>query len=209
MRTIEGFAQYLLTETDKVITKEGEIEVPITDNKVTIKNDAGKEKTVSIGFLIEMSEPIAKEGEAEEAPVKETPEPTVDKEAEKVDKAAEKEAKATEKAKKATAKEEKAAAKKAKAAEPKAPGIIASIFEFIKDAKPGKNGITHEQILEKLVKRFPDRADTSMASTIKANLGTKRPCYSEKKHDVTFDVVEVTTGKGETTKVAKHYSVKA
>ncbi len=74
MKVIPGFAAYLLTETDIVIVKDGEFEVPVKDNKVTLTNDKGVEKTVSLGFLKEMAEPMEDEDNTSDAPeAKEAP----------------------------------------------------------------------------------------------------------------------------------------
>jgi hypothetical protein len=79
--------------------------------------------------------------------------------------------------------EKKAAPKKAKKV-----GVIASILEFIEKA-PAK-GINNEQILAKLVKRFPDKAEDSMRNTIRAQvMGGKRPVRMEKEKNVTFNIV--------------------
>ncbi len=55
MKGIEGFAAYRLTETDRVVTTEGEFEVEIKNNKFELKNDKGETKKVSLGFLKNMA----------------------------------------------------------------------------------------------------------------------------------------------------------
>ena len=66
----------------------------------------------------------------------------------------------------------------------KGPGVIASIFEFIQ-----KGNISKEQILDKLVSRFPDRAKVAMGKTINAQVGGKKhPCRMEKEKNVTFEI---------------------
>lgn len=51
------------------------------------------------------------------------------------------------------------------------PGIIASILEFITES--GKEGIAKENILKKLTKRFPDRAEASMKNTVNVQVPGK------------------------------------
>lgn len=51
-----------------------------------------------------------------------------------------------------------------KAKKEKGPGVIATIVELIE--KSGKKGITKEEILNELVKKFPDKAKDSMKNTI-------------------------------------------
>lgn len=48
--------------------------------------------------------------------------------------------------------------------EPGKPGIIASIVEMVE--KSGKKGVTKAEILDELIKRFPDRSEDSMRNTI-------------------------------------------
>lgn len=218
MRTIPNFAQYLLTATDKIITKEGAIEVPVTKNMVTIKDDNGKDKTVSVGFVVNISKEMGEEivdGEETAAATEDTPPSALSAEDEKTVKDAE-EGKAGKKAEKEAAKavkdkakEEKAAAKKAKADTPKPAGVIATIFDQIKGAKAGKNGVTESEILAALVAARPDKESDSMLKTIKAQIGSnKRPVRMEREKEVTFVIETVTTGKGDDAKTVKHYSLK-
>jgi hypothetical protein len=82
----------------------------------------------------------------------------------------------------------KAPAKKDAPKKAKKVGVIASILEFIEKA-PAK-GINNEQLLAKLVKRFPDKAEDSMRNTIRAQvMGGKRPVRMEKEKNVTFNIV--------------------
>lgn len=53
----------------------------------------------------------------------------------------------------------------------KTAGVIAVIIELIE--KSGQKGISKEQILEELIKRFPDRRPTSMKNTINVQVPTK------------------------------------
>lgn len=68
--------------------------------------------------------------------------------------------------------EEPAPKKKAKAKKEKAkgPGVIASIVEFIENSK---KGITKDQIVDKLAKRFPDRKPESMKNTVNVQVPNK------------------------------------
>ena len=99
----------------------------------------------------------------------------------------------------------KAAAKKAapakKAAAKKAPkkvGVIASILEFITAAPT-----TDKMILKKLVKRFPDKDESSLKNTFRAQIGSsKRPVRMEREKGIEL-IIEV----NEKTKT-KTYSVK-
>jgi len=59
--------------------------------------------------------------------------------------------------------------KKAKA--PKGPGVIATIATAIEEA--GENGISKEEILEKLVAAFPDREADRMKKTINVQVPTR------------------------------------
>ena len=88
----------------------------------------------------------------------------------------------------------KAAAKKA----PKKVGVIASILEFITAAPT-----TDKMILKKLVKRFPDKDESSLKNTFRAQIGSnKRPVRMEREKGIEL-IIEV----NEKTKV-KTYSVK-
>ena len=84
-------------------------------------------------------------------------------------------AKVTKKSKK-----KKVAKKTEKKTEPKKPGVIASILEFISD-----NPMTPERILQKLVKRFPDRNADGMEKTIHAQLPSRMA--KERKIKITKD----------------------
>ncbi len=53
----------------------------------------------------------------------------------------------------------------------KTAGVIESIIELIE--KSGQKGISKEQILEELIKRFPDRQPTSMKNTINVQVPTR------------------------------------
>jgi hypothetical protein len=53
----------------------------------------------------------------------------------------------------------------------KTAGVIKSIIELIE--KSGQKGISKEQILEELIKRFPDRQPTSMKNTINVQVPTR------------------------------------
>ena len=92
--------------------------------------------------------------------------------------------------KKTKKKEEKKPEKKEKKESKKTenkPGVIDSILEFIK--KSSKKGITKEEILEKLIERFPDRPAKGMAHTINAQIGGKQsPCRLERTKDVQLKV---------------------
>lgn len=84
-------------------------------------------------------------------------------------------------AKKAPAKPKAAKPKAAKPKEKKI-GVIASIQEFI-TTKP----IKESALLAKLVKRFPNREEDSMAKTIKAQIGTKKqPTRMEREKGITL-----------------------
>lgn len=74
------------------------------------------------------------------------------------------------------------AAKKAAAPKEKKVGVIASILEFIQ-AGPVKE----KDIIKKLVKRFPEKAEASMTKTVKAQIGSKkRPVRMERERNLTF-----------------------
>jgi len=127
-------------------------------------------------------EPV-KEEVKEDKPVKET-------KAKKKAPAKKPTAKKSAPVKKPTTKKEpvvkKAPAKKkeTKEAPTKSVGVIVSILEFIQSSK---KPISEESLLEKLVKRFPDRNSESMAKTIKAQIGgKKKPCRMEKERNVSF-----------------------
>jgi hypothetical protein len=53
----------------------------------------------------------------------------------------------------------------------KTAGVVQSIIELIE--KSGQKGISKEQILEELIKRFPDRQPTSMKNTINIQVPTR------------------------------------
>ena len=96
------------------------------------------------------------------------------------------EKKAPKKLVKKAAKKEAPAKKAPVKAAKKGPGVIASILEFITD-KP----ITESQILEKLVKRFPERTGDAMTKTIRIQIGSKaRPTRMEKERNVSFLIGE-------------------
>ncbi len=201
-RIIEGYPAYLMTETDRVITKDGEIEVPVKKNKVTIKNENGDMKTVSVGYLLTLCEASGSGEDAKEE--------SVDDLADKAIKRVESEKKETPKGstKKPAAKTTPA---KAKPNTPKGPGVIATILECIQNAKKGKDGVTFEQILATLVKKVKGREKDSMNATIKAQIGSsKRPLRMEREKKVTFEVVEVEVNKGKkNAKTVKHFSLKS
>ena len=48
------------------------------------------------------------------------------------------------------------------------PGVIATILTLVRDS--GKSGITKDQMLDKLVEMFPDRAKEGMSKTINVQL---------------------------------------
>lgn len=68
------------------------------------------------------------------------------------------------------AKEEykKLTGKSKKSSEPKGPGVISTIQELLTGS--GKKGITKNEILDELVKRFPDREKDAMEKTINVQL---------------------------------------
>jgi len=70
----------------------------------------------------------------------------------------------------------------AKAGEPGAPGVIASILEFIQKDGP----ITKDEILAALAKRFPDRDTDKMKKTVQVQLNGKDTCRMEKEKGVVF-----------------------
>lgn len=212
-KIIEGYPDYLMTETDRVITKDGEIEVPVKKNKVTIKNEKGEMKTVSVGYLLTLCSPA--ETPKEEIPVKdnkkdeespakeETPKGKESKDDSKPD--AKKDKKSGDKT------EPKAKPDPKPKSKPKGPGVIATIYESIENSKKGKDGITFEQILTTLVKKIKGREKDSMNATIKAQIGSsKRPLRMEREKKVTFEVVEVVVNKGKKgEKTIKHFSMKS
>ena len=64
--------------------------------------------------------------------------------------------------------------------------MIQTIFDLICGAK---KPITEAQILKALVKKFPDREESSMKNTIRAQIiSKKRPVRMEKEKDVTFTI---------------------
>ncbi len=67
---------------------------------------------------------------------------------------------------KAAKAEKPAKAAKAKADKPTGPRVIASIVEIVQAKAVRKTGVTKEEILAELVKRFPDREEKAMKSTI-------------------------------------------
>lgn len=78
------------------------------------------------------------------------------------------------------------AQKKATVKKDSGPGVIASILEFIQEAKAG---ISVTQIAEKLAKRFPDKQADSMFKTVKAQIGGKKsPTRMEKEKGVKFAI---------------------
>ncbi len=50
---------------------------------------------------------------------------------------------------------------------PKGPGVIATIEEFL---RASKKGITREELAEKLTKRFPERAESALLSTVRTQV---------------------------------------
>jgi hypothetical protein len=123
----------------------------------------------------------------------------------------EKAAPAEEKPKKQTAAEKKAAKeaeKKANAdkkaeekaksqSEPKEkkPGVIASILDIITKAT---SPVSEAQILEQLVKLFPERESAAMAKTVKAQLGGKnQPLRMEEEKGVKFVLTLTEAKEGE------------
>lgn len=69
----------------------------------------------------------------------------------------------------------------------KAPGVIASILEFI----TGSKGETKETIIAKLAKRFPDRNADDMAKTVNCQIGGKqRPLRMEAEKKVKLTITE-------------------
>lgn len=56
--------------------------------------------------------------------------------------------------------------------EGKGPGVIASIAEFLCAASKAKP-ITKDQLLAKLVKRFPDRGEAQLKTTLNCQLGAR------------------------------------
>lgn len=114
-----------------------------------------------------------------------------------------KKAAAKKDAKEKAPKEEKAPKQK-EAKEDKKPGVIASILEIIQNAK---NPVSESEILEQLVKRFPDRTSASMLKTIKAQLGGKnQPLRMEQEKNVTFVITQTEAKEGE--KSQRLYAVK-
>lgn len=81
------------------------------------------------------------------------------------------------------------AKKQAKAiadAQKKRPGVIKSIYNIINDSD---KALTQSQILEQLVKDFPNRKESSMFNTIKAQIGSnKRPLRMENELKCIFDI---------------------
>ena len=66
------------------------------------------------------------------------------------------------------------------------PGVIASILEFITEAK---KGISVTQIAEKLTERFPNKQADGMLKTVKAQIGGKKsPTRMEKEKGVKFTI---------------------
>jgi hypothetical protein len=69
----------------------------------------------------------------------------------------------------------------------KRPGVIASILDFI---TASEKAVTQAQILEHLKAEFPKREESSMLSTIKAQIGgKKRPLRMEREKQVIFEIV--------------------
>lgn len=148
---------------------------------------------------LEMSAPTAPTEETSAAPA-ETKEMTKKEKADA--KAKEKaDAKAAKDAEKAKAKAEKEAAKE-KSTEQKKPGVIASILEIIKTAK---EPVTELQITKQLAERFPDKAESSLGNTVKAQIGGKaQPLRMESEKNVTFKVEERVLEEGK--KAVRFYS---
>lgn len=95
-------------------------------------------------------------------------------------------------------KEAKKPDKPAQPGAPKKKRVIETILSIIQRS-PDK--LTQEEILEQMVKEFPERKKDSMASTIRVQLNlTKRPCRMEREKNVEFEIAR----KGETT----FYSIK-
>lgn len=76
------------------------------------------------------------------------------------------------------------------AKESKGPGVIESILNILKES--GKKGITKQEILDKLVVLFPDRAKEGMEKTINVQLPTRmskeRKVKIEKSEDGKFSI---------------------
>ena len=72
------------------------------------------------------------------------------------------------------------------------PGVIQTILDVIKVSdKP----LTQTMILAKLMEQFPDRKESSMTNTIKAQIGgKKRPLRMEVEKQVIFEIVENAAG---------------
>jgi hypothetical protein len=70
--------------------------------------------------------------------------------------------------------------------EPKGPGVIATIFTLVNQS--GKKGISKQEILDKLVELFPDRALEGMSKTIAVQLPGRMS--KEKK----VNIVKLETG---------------
>ncbi len=87
----------------------------------------------------------------------------------------------------------KAEEKAERKAKSQKPGIIATIFGTIKNAK---KPVSKEQILEVLVLEFANEThnESTMRKTINAQLGNKRPNRMEREKLVIFDVTQNAEG---------------
>ena len=76
--------------------------------------------------------------------------------------------------------------------EKKRPGVIVSILDIITKSETGVN---ESQILEQLSEMFPNRKESSMTNTIKAQIGgKKRPLRMEREKQIIFEIVENKAG---------------
>lgn len=75
--------------------------------------------------------------------------------------------------------------KEKKSGEPevKGPGIIASVLEFITESK---NGITKEEIGDRLALRFPDKDKATMIKTLNCQIYGNQPVRMERERKITF-----------------------
>lgn len=88
--------------------------------------------------------------------------------------------------------EEKATAKAEKEAKSKKPGVIQTIHDTIVNAK---KPVTAEEVLDVLSEAFPNRDASSMANTVKAQIGGKKAlCRMEREKNIIFDVTITKSG---------------
>ena len=162
-----------LNKIDRSVEEDTQLEGEPQQTLTKIKEALANKETIGIGgeeapteeAQTEETPPVEEESPTEESPTEET---KTEEENENV-------------AKKTKTKAKKAPAKKKEVK--KAPGVIASIVEFLEAGK----AMTKEQILNRLVKRFPDREPSALIQTINCQVPTRLRKEKKLKITKTFD----------------------